>query len=212
MSRQDDTPPSFAVNPQTPIRELRHQSSLEHIFHFTLSSPQPTRAVRDEAFFLYGEILGDCEAAGVFVQVGEDFGEEIEKVYIHSLFRALLEFAPKEAGRLNIVRMILHGLFSFDRLAPHDRSLTPILPLARAWHTSTKEDDRQPMYQTLRTIAADFLLGFFVPLTAQATCTPRLSGRLSAPSTFDAAPTQGPLIAFGIFAGPASSATVAAVS
>lgn len=192
MSRQDDPPPSFAVRPQTPIRQPRHRSSLEHIFNFTLSSPQLNRADREEAFFFYNEIVQDCESAGIFVQVSED----VDKVYVHNLLRALLEFAPKEESRLNIVRMILHGLFSFDKVTSDDRTLTAILPLARAWHRGTKsndlnDNDPQPLYKTLQTIAADFLLGFFVPFTAQATCTPHVSGILSPSHAFGVARTQG---------------------
>lgn len=190
MSRQFDSPHSFSVNPQTPLRSLRHRSSLEHVFHFTLASPKPSRADSDEAHFLYHEIMNDCESAGLFLSVagGFDLGGDRDKIYVHNIFRALVEFCPNDTGRLNLVRMILHGLFCSDQTAPDDRSLGSILPLVRKWLVMTDEE-RGPMYRTLETIASDFVIGFFVPLTAQACCTPSVSRILSPPT--HVASTQG---------------------
>lgn len=191
MSALTDPSPNFTVNPQTPTRQLRHQSSLEHIFQFTLSSPQPTRADRDEAFFLYNQILDDCQTAGLHLDTGKiDRDGNHATVQLHNLFRALVEFSPKDVGRLNIVRLVLHGLFLSSKTTPEDRSLTAILPLVRTWLRAS-EDQRQPIYRMLEMIARDFVLGFFVPLTAQASCTPHISGLLSSQDRFGAASTQG---------------------
>lgn len=183
MARPVEPPHSVAVNPQTPTRALRHQRSLEHVLNFTLSSLKPTREEADEADFLYHQILSDCEAAGLTV------GRDGNNVYLHNLFRAVVEYCPTKTGRINLIRMILHGLFLADRITPADRSLASILPLARAW--LQPDHDHQPAYRILATIAADFLEGFFVPLTAQASCTPHISGILTAPSGCDIAPTPG---------------------
>lgn len=206
MSRQHDPPPSFAVDPQTPTRTLRHQSSLEHVFNFTLSSPPPTRKQADEAHFLYNQIMHDCEEAGLFLVTGgvrddgdldededddDDGDRDGDKVYLHNLFRALIEFCPTDSGRLNIVRMILHGLFSSGNVSPAERSLLAVLPLAHIWLT-LNEDERQPIYRILETVATDFLVGFFVPLTAQASTTPNLSGLITPPAAAaNIATTQG---------------------
>lgn len=184
MSRPADPPHSFAVNPQTPTRKLRHQRSLEHVLHFTLTSPQPTRKQAEEADFLYHQILSDCEAAGLTVGRGGS-----SKVYLHNLFRAIVKFCPTDTGQVNLIRMILHGLFLSDRTTPDDRALLTILPLARAW--LNPDHDHQPTYRILETIATDFLEGFFVPLTAQTGCTPHVSEVLTAPSASDVALTQG---------------------
>lgn len=60
--------PSFGVLPQTPRRQMRHRSSLEHILSFTLLSPLPAQHDIDEATFLYHRILDDCEAAGAVLR------------------------------------------------------------------------------------------------------------------------------------------------
>lgn len=189
MSHPNNLTPTFSVNPQTPTRTIRHQSSLEHVFNFTLTSPQPSRADADEGLFLYHEILNDCESAGLFLEAAEsEVGGIRDKVYVHNVFRALVEFCPLDTGRLNLIRMILHGLFSADKTAPDDRSLRAVLPLARTWLNATP-DIREPMYRMLEAIARDFVMGFFVPLTAQASCTPSVSGILSPPTII--ASTQG---------------------
>lgn len=201
MSRQHDPPPSFSVNPQTPTRELRHQSSLEHVFNFTLCSPPPTSQQADEAHFLFNTILNDCEELGLFLEIGDGDGNsdgddddgdgddndddnddhDGDKVYLHNLFRALIEFCPTDSAGLNIVRMILHGLFCSGRVSRTERSLSAVLPLARTWLTAT-DDQRQPIYRILETVATDFLIGFFVPLTAQASITPNVSGLITPPA------------------------------
>lgn len=195
MSGHDDPPPTFAVDPQTPCRRIRHRSSLEHILNFTLLTPKPTQSEASEAYFIYHEILNDCEAAELFLAAddgsgGADGDGDGDKVYLHNLFRALIEFSPTVPGGLNIVRMILHGLFSSDKISPEDRTFRAILPLARTWVTKT-ETERQTTFRILETIATDFLLGFFVPLTAQSSRTPRVSGILTAGAPNDLSRTQG---------------------
>lgn len=183
MSHPADPPHSFTVNPQTPTRGIRHQRSLEHVLNFTLSSPLPLRKEAEEAHFLYHQIISDCEDAGLTV------GRDGSKVYLHNLFRAVVKFCPSRNGAINLIRIILHGLFLSSQTTPDDRRLSSILPLARAW--LDPGHDHQPTFRILETIAADFLDGFFVPLTAQANCTPHVSGILTAPSASDVAPTQG---------------------
>lgn len=187
MSRDNHLTATFSVDPQTPTRTIRHQSSLEHVFNFTLSSPQPTPAQADEALFIYNEILNDCESAGLFLEAGESYIDGTrDKVFVHNVFRALIQFCPHDTGRLNLVRMILHGLFSADKTTSDDRSLRSILPVARAWLRANKPES---LHSTLEAIAGDFIMGFFVPLTAQASCTPSVSGLLSPPTIV--ASTQG---------------------
>lgn len=190
MSRRHDPPPSFTVDPQTPNRRVRHQSSLEHVFNFTLASPKPTHEQSTDAYALYNEIIADCQEADLFLPAGDD-ADGGEKVYLHNLFRALVCFCPTAPGRINIVRMILHGLFCADKVSIEERSLGFILPLACTWRTAT-EQERQPIYRILETVAADFLLGFFVPLCAQASTTPHVSGILSPPTAAATiSPSQG---------------------
>ncbi|KAL0634475.1 hypothetical protein Q9L58_006564 [Maublancomyces gigas] len=189
MSRQDDPPPDFSVNPQTPTRNVRHKSSLEHVFHFTLASPQPSREQANEADFLYHEILNDCESAGLFLPTPTT-DKGVAKVYLHDLFRALHKFCPTDLGRVNLVRMILHGLFSPTSITSDDRLLDTILSLARKWSDAT-DFERQQTYRTLELIAADFLAGFFIPLTAQSNCTPSVSKVLTPPSASSVGPAQG---------------------
>lgn len=199
MSAQDtrDPPATFSVNPQTPNRTVRHRSSLEHVFKFTLATPQPSREQAAEAHFLYHQIVDDCEAAGLFIPTTKtDDGESVAKVYLHNLFRALHQFCPTVTGQLNLVRMILHGLFSPDATSDGDRLLDSILPLAHKW-LDASNPERQRIHKTLQAIALDFVDAFFVPLIAHSSCTHVLSNVLTPPSASNISPSQGTPVRLG---------------
>lgn len=83
---------SFAVQPQTPRRQIRHRSSLEHILSFTLLTPLPAPHDIEEATFLYHWILDDCEAAGVVLRKPSGDGDtERADDRLRALERAALE-------------------------------------------------------------------------------------------------------------------------
>lgn len=114
-------------------------------------------------------------------------------VHLHRLFRCLYQYSPTEAGRANIVRMVLHGLFppkstSTDPVS--DRSLKYILPRAHCWLRYTPAQ-KEAIYQTLAAFAADFLDGFFVPLKAQGRSTPHVSSFISPTTRSEVGPLQG---------------------
>lgn len=69
--------PSFTVQPQTPQRQIRHRSSLEHVLTFTLTSPLPQPHEVSEAILLYHLILDDCEAANMVLQKPQGDGDTI---------------------------------------------------------------------------------------------------------------------------------------
>lgn len=194
----DHPPATFSVNPQTPNRTLRHRSSLEHVFHFTLATPQPSREQAAEAHFLYHQIMNDCEAAELFLPIpnSPDGEEPLAKVYLHDLFRALHRFCPTVVGRLNLVRMILHGLFSPNATGEDDRLLDSILPLAHKW-LDAGIPERERIHSTLLVIARDFIDGFFIPLTAQSSCTHNLSNILTPPIGSNVSPLQGTPVRLG---------------
>lgn len=215
MSRTNT--PIFTVNPQTPNRQLRHRSSLEHAFNFTLTTPDPKPREIEEANFIYFTIADDCERAKIMLEsrTGDNDSEVSSRnpsddlasyddddddnsyppsgtgaVYLHRFLRALHEHSPTDAGRINLVRIILHGLFSRELTATFDRTLEAILPRARRWPFLTP-DQRQHIFATLVAIAVDFLEGFFAPLTAQGQCTPSVSTRLTPSARFSASQSQG---------------------
>lgn len=210
MSREDT--PTFTVGPQTPNRQLRHRSSLEHTFNFTLGTPDPKPREIEEADFIYLLIVDDCEAAGIvlesrggndsdagscttFEDVAADTDDDDDceasgVVHLHRFFRALYKHSPTEPGRVNLVRIILHGLFTPTLTATFDRTLEAILPIARRWPVCST-GQRQHIFSTLSSIASDFLEGFFAPLTAQGRCTPSVSTRLTPSARFSASGSQG---------------------
>lgn len=190
MSFQDP-PSSFSVKPQTPNHAIRHKNSLEHVINFTLASPQPTQAQANEAHFLYHQIVDDCEANGLSLPRIASDSTSATKVYLHNLFRSLHQFSPSDIGRLNLVRMILHGLFSPDATNADDRLLDSILPLARTSWLNATDTDREKIHRTLQTIALDFLDGFFLPLTARSCPTTSVSNVLTPPSASNIGPSQG---------------------
>lgn len=135
--------------------------------------------------------MNDCEEVGLSLSTVSTSSETRNaKVYLHNLFRALHKFCPTEPGRLNLVWIILHGLFRSDTTAQADCSLGSILPLARRWLEIT-EPERQQTYRTLGIIARDFLDGFFIPLTAQSSCTPSVPALLTPASSSNVGPSQG---------------------
>lgn len=223
----------FVVQPQTPQRQIRHRSSLEHVLSFTLLSPAPTPNQITEATFLYHRILDDCQEAGIVLRkpagdadhertefrkqstddaatVDENFGlEQLDEgdqlsdydeeedqpsngsVPLHKLFRAIYEYSPTTDGQVNIVRIVLHGLFPVqDYENPLERALLHILPRARRWISYTP-DEKGQVYRILAVFAADFLQGFFVPLKAQGRCTPNVSTLITPTTRTEVGPEQG---------------------
>lgn len=90
-----NTTPTFAVLPQTPRRQIRHRSSLEHILSFTLLSPPAAQHDIDEATFIYHRILDDCEAAGAVLRKPPGDGDNVRAEQLqhqeHALASADLE-------------------------------------------------------------------------------------------------------------------------
>lgn len=210
MSVPDLDTTLFVVNPERPNRELRRRGSLKHAFNFTLSTPVPAPHEVEEAGFIYLTIVGDCEAAGIYLQTPgaeqeEDYGQVLPAdydchaddtfddaprgvVYVHSFFCALYQHSPTVPGRVNLVRIILHGLFSPELTAAADRSLEAILPFARLW-TSFSLSQRQHTFDTLATVAVEFLVGFFAPLSAKAHYTLSASTIITPSTHFNASPS-----------------------
>lgn len=115
---------------------------------------------------------------------------------LHKLFRCIHEYSPTDGGRVNVVRIVLHGLFPVLHVdhdfveTADDRSLGHILPRARAWlHFSA--DQKHTIYRTLAAFAADFLQKFFAPLNAQGRCTPAVSTLITPTSRTEPGPDQG---------------------
>lgn len=77
-----DRPLTFAVNPE----RLPVNCTLEHIFNFTLTSPEATKAKHDASILIYHRILDDGEAAGVSALQDVD----ADTLFVHSLLRALV--------------------------------------------------------------------------------------------------------------------------
>lgn len=185
MSRpHPDEDAVLTVRPQTPPR-LRHQDSLEHILTFTLSSPVRTPDQSAEGKLLYCMIADDCGEAGATLlnptgQIPPPSGDQID-VPLNNFFHALYEHSPTEPGRVNLVRMILHGLFSPDATGtPQQRSLEQILPLARAWPFFAPAA-REPIFIILAAVARDLLQRFFAPLKAQGSCSAPVTALLTPP-------------------------------
>lgn len=63
---------AFEVEPQTPRRQIRHRSSLEHVLDFSFLSPLPDPHDITEATLLYHRILDDCEADNVILRDPSD--------------------------------------------------------------------------------------------------------------------------------------------
>lgn len=183
MSFRHDTP-MFSLRPQTPNRQLRNRSSLAPAFKFTTCFPVPEENEITESYDLYHSIIDDCETAGIQFQspTADDHDGDIsphatakdnEKlndppkgvVYLHDFFRALHRHSPTDAGRINLVGMILYGLFSPHLAASINQPFIYILPWARRWRTFSFRK-RQETYATLAAIAIDFLEAFFIPLIA----------------------------------------------
>lgn len=143
------------------------------------------------------EAISDEDLVEITTEAEEEDEDDDEDddgtVHLHRFFRCLYQYSPKEAGRANIVRMVLHGLFpplSTSTNPVSDRSLKCILPRARCWLRYTPTQ-KEPIYQTLAAFAADFLDGFFVPLKAQGRSTPRVSSFISPTTRSEVGPLQG---------------------
>lgn len=136
---------------------------------------------------------------------GEDNPDDVDildadgDVPLHKLFRCIHQYSPTDDGRVNFVRIILHGLFpvsipSDDRAnyieTTHDRSLHQIILRARGWGDYS-HTQKAGVYQTLTTFATDFLEGFFAPLKAQGRCTPAVSALITPTSRTEVGPDQG---------------------
>lgn len=115
---------------------------------------------------------------------------------LHKLFRCIHEYCPTDDGQVNVVRIVLHGLFpvlhvDHDHVETgDDRSLREILPRALAW-LDFSADQKQTIYRTLAAFAADFLQKFFAPLKAQGRCTPAVSTLITPTSRTEPGPDQG---------------------
>lgn len=226
----DNDTETFRVNPQTPDNKIRHKSSLEHIFSFTLLSPLPGPHEISRATLLYHTILEDCETDGAVLvkppgdsdhealvdrsaeiaelcaQEDQMFGDQNDQdddnlddqylpnygnVSLHRLFRSIYDYCPKDEGRVNIVRIVLHGLFPPENKEDAtERSLLRIIPRAERW-LSFGPVERQNVYRTLSIFASDFLEGFFVPFKAQGRCTPSVSTLITPTTRIEVGPDQG---------------------
>lgn len=113
-------------------------------------------------------------------------------VPLHLLFRAIYDYCPEPEGQVNIVRIVLHGLFTpVENLEiPDERSLRRIIPRANRWLKFNPEE-KEAVYRTLTTLASDFLEGFFVPLKAQGRCTPSVSRLITPTSRSEVGADQG---------------------
>lgn len=209
-----DPPPSFRVRPQSP--PLPHtpvlpQDSLEHIFHFTLASPVPTKDQAKEAKLIFQMIIDDCANAGVTLLhpagrvqqpppvpglspantlplgTPSDRGADVE---LNCFFCALYKYSPTKPGRVNLVRMILHGLFCPYATDIISRSLNSILPIARSWDGYTPAA-RSVIFATLAGIARDLLQRFFAPLKAQGATTTPVTVQLTPPGAASLGNLQG---------------------
>lgn len=228
LTPMDTDSHTFLVHPQTPNSQIRHKSSLEHIFSFTLVSPPPGPHEIARATLLYHTILDDCDAdnavlpkppgdsdrealvdrsseiAELCAQEDLMFGDHenddnLEDQYVpnygnvplHKLFRSIYDYCPTDDGRVNIVRIVLHGLFpAEDKEDATERSLLRIVPRAERW-LSFGPVEKEVVYLTLSKFASDFLEGFFVPLKAQGRCTPSVSTLLTPTSRSEVGPDQG---------------------
>lgn len=212
-----DQVPSFRVRPQTP--PLPHtpvlpQAALEHLLHFTLSSPLPTRNEAKDAKLIYRVIVDDCSKAGVTLlhptgkvrqpPIAPDFpppdsplatpsNREVvdgADVDLARFFNALYDYSPTKSGRINLVRMILQGLFCPTETDVKSRTLEHILPLTRGWHAYTTAA-RGVVFATLASIACDLLQRFFAPLKAQGSSTAPVTAQLSPPGAASLGDLQG---------------------
>lgn len=175
----------------------RHRSSLEHVFHFTLVTPQSSREQAAEAHFLYHQIVNNCEVAGLFLPIPNytDSEGSVAKVYLHDLFRAtsVLPHGPRPTEPRSDDPV---WPFSPDATRNDDRLLDSIFSLAHKW-LNASVPERERIHNTLQAIALDFSDGFFVPLTAQSSCTHRLSNALTPPSASNISPSQGTPVRLG---------------
>lgn len=81
---------------------------------------------------------------------------------LHKFFRCLYEYCP-EAGRANVIRLVLFALFfEFDSKTIDPRPMSQILTLARVWSRYTI-NDKHKGYRILQDFAKDILTGFFLP-------------------------------------------------
>lgn len=81
---------------------------------------------------------------------------------LHKFFRCLYEYCP-EAGRTNVLRLVLFALFfELDSRAVTPRPLLHVIPLARVWSRYTV-GDKQKGYRILQNLAKDILTSFFLP-------------------------------------------------
>lgn len=224
---------SFVDEPQTPRREIRHRSSLEHILSFTLHSPPPSPSQIKEATLLFHLILDDCKAAGVplCTASGDGDAERADRdehtddidgrgthlipeddgdgdthpisdddrdgdpsdfpVLLYKLFRAIYNYCPTPEGKVDVVRVVLHGLFPVDDYDNQlQRALRRIIPRAKQWLNYTATE-KERVYGTLAIFANDFLQGFFVPLKAQGRSTPAVSTLITPTSRSEVGPHQG---------------------
>lgn len=181
--------------------QVRHQSSLEHILYFNLVSPVPSPREAEEAVLLYWLILGSCESASATLlrsagrhllglapsparasRYDASTDELSQGIKLHEFFNSLYVHSPTDIGRTNLVRMILHGLFSSTATTAESRSLKYLLPAARRWTSPAYTvDQRHNVFATLSKVARDLLDGFFLPLKAQGATTAPVSTLLTPP-------------------------------
>lgn len=136
--------------------------------------------------------LGDLDGSDAPSQDDdENEAPDGSTVPLHRLFRAIYEHSPTDDGRVNLVRIALHGMFPVEN---HDdaeaRSLRQILPRARLWRLFTP-GQRENVYRILAVFACDLLEGFFVPLKAQGRCTPVVSRLITPTTRTEVGPEQG---------------------
>lgn len=186
--------PILNFAPQSPTRTLS-PVAYTNLFRFTIESPRESLEEAHHACFLFLQIMHDCKNAGLIVHSYQPYSnsrspsrtfgnasvrETNQDVRIAKLYTALYVNSPTEYGKINLVRMILYGLFCPEAVET-DITLTKILPLACHWPSMTP-DERQPKFESLVNSARDILFRFFIPLMAQGGTTPPASATLTPPS------------------------------
>ncbi|KAL0630826.1 hypothetical protein Q9L58_010318 [Maublancomyces gigas] len=197
-----DDAPRMSVGPQSPTRILSPVAST-HLIRFAIESPRESPEEAHHASILFFQIIHDCKNADLTIHSYRPYSnsrppsrtfsnasdrEINQDVRIDRLYTALYVNSPTEHGKINLVRMILHGLFC-PEAAEKDGTLTKILPLACHWPSMTP-DERQPKFESLVNSARDILFRFFTPLMAQGGTTPPTSATFT-PASGLADPGQG---------------------
>lgn len=97
------------------------------------------------------EPLSDDEAEGETEPANPDGA-----IPLHKLFRWIHEYSPTDDGRLDVVRIVLHGLFPVLQVdhdfveTADDPSLGHILPRARAWLHFSADQKQTHLSDTCR--------------------------------------------------------------